>query len=171
MDQLLPSLVFYLFVLVLCLARPGAGRVFIGVFFLVMAVGVNVVISLLSPDLFVDLGAEAPLLTPYRWFFENIVASAPLLFGLLAAAYEITIGSMMLYKGRYVKWGLIGGIVFLIGITPLGVWTLVNPVLALALAVLLRQEYGRSLPEIIGDAVRRRRGRAPTSLVGRREGR
>jgi hypothetical protein len=91
MGQLLPSLVFYLFVLVLCLIRPAAGRVFVGVFFLVMAVGVNVVISLFSPDLFVGLGANAPLLTPYRWFFENVVASTPLLFGLLAATYEITI--------------------------------------------------------------------------------
>lgn len=168
MDQLLPSLVFYLFVLVLCLAKPGAGRVFVGVFFLVMAVGVNVVISLLSPDLFVGLGANAPLLTPYQWFFENVVASAPLLFGLLAAAYEVTIGSMMLYKGRYVKWGLIGGIVFLLGITPLGVWTLVNPVLALALVVLLRRQYVRSFPEIVGDAVRRRRGHAPATFAGRR---
>jgi hypothetical protein len=163
-------LVFYLFVLVLCLIRPAAGRVFVGVFFLVMAVGVNVVISLFSPDLFVGLGANAPLLTPYRWFFENVVASTPLLFGLLAATYEITIGSMMLYKDRYVKWGLIGGIVFLVGITPLGVWTLVNPVLALALAVLLSQEYGRSLPEMVGDAVRRRKGHASTTLVGRRGG-
>lgn len=171
MDQLLPSLVFYLFVLVLCLIRPAAGRVFVGVFFLVMAVGVNVVISLLSPDLFVGLGANAPLLTPYQWFFENVVASAPLLFGLLAAAYEVTIGSMMLYKGRYVKWGLVGGIVFLLGITPLGVWTLVNPVLALALAVLLRREYGRSLPGMLAEAVHRRRGHAPTSFAGRREGR
>ena len=90
MEQLVPSLVFYLFVLVLCLARPAAGRIFVGIFFLVMAVGVNVVISLLSPDLFVDLGAEAPLLTPYRWFFETLVAPAPLLFGLRGAAYEVT---------------------------------------------------------------------------------
>ena len=168
MDQLLPSLVFYLVVLVLCLARPGAGRVFVGVFFLVMAVGVNVVISVLSPDLFVGLGADAPLLTPYQWFFENVVASAPLLFGLLAAAYEVTIGSMVLFKGRYVKWGLIGGIVFLIGTTPLGVWTLANPVLALALAVLLGREYGRSLPGMVGGEIHRRKGPAPTSLAGRR---
>jgi hypothetical protein len=56
------------------------------------------------------------------------------LFGLLAAAYEVAIALLMLSKGRYAKWGLIGGIVFLIGITPLGVWTLANPLLALAMA-------------------------------------
>ena len=168
MGQLVPSLVFYLFVLVLCLARPGAGRIFLGIFFLIMAVGVNVVIALLSPDLFVGLGANAPLVPAYGWFFENVVATAPPLFGLFAAAYEITIGLMMLSGGRYARWGLIGGIVFLVGTTPLGVWTLANPVLALALAVLLGGEYGRSLPEIVGGAVRRLRSHAPATVAGRR---
>jgi hypothetical protein len=83
----------------------------------------------------------------YWWFFENVVALAPPLFGLLAAAYEVTIALMMLSKGRYAKWGLIGGIVFLIGITPLGVWTLANPIMALA--VLQRKEYDRSFVEML----------------------
>jgi hypothetical protein len=67
----------------------------------------------------------------------------------MAAAYEITIALMMLSRGRYAKWGLIGGIVFLLAITPLGVWTLANPLLALALALLVRKEYDRSLPEML----------------------
>jgi hypothetical protein len=46
---------------------------------------------------------------------------------LLAAAYEVTIALMMLSKGKYARWGLIEGIIFLIAITPLGVWTLANP--------------------------------------------
>jgi hypothetical protein len=41
------------------------------------------------------------------------------------------------------------GIVFLIGITSLGVWTLANPIMALALAVLLRKEYDRSFLEML----------------------
>jgi hypothetical protein len=71
------------------------------------------------------------------------------LFGLLVAAYEITIALMMLSKGRYVKRGLIGGIVFLIAITPLGVWTLGNPIMALALAYLLTKEYDQSFLEML----------------------
>lgn len=51
------------------------------------------------------------------------------------------------------KWGLIGGIVFLAGVTPLGTWTLANPVLALALTLLLRREYDRSLPEMLGSGL------------------
>jgi hypothetical protein len=141
--------VFCLLVLFLCLLRPPGGRLFVGVFFLVMAIGVNVVLVLVAPDLFVALGTQAPIVPLYRWFFEDVVALAPPLFGLLAAAYEVTIALMMLSKGRYVKWGLIGGIVFLIGITPLGVWTLANPIMALALALLLRREYDRSFVEVL----------------------
>jgi hypothetical protein len=144
-----PWAVFCLLVLLLCLVRPYAGRVFVGIFFLIMAVGVNVVLVLVAPDQFVALGTDAPVVPLYRWFFENVVALAPPLFGLLAAAYEITIALMMLSKGRYVKWGLIGGIVFLIAITPLGIWTLGNPIMALALAYLFTKEYDRSFLEML----------------------
>jgi len=114
-----------------------------------MAVGVNVVLVLVAPDQFVALGTGAPVVSLYRWFFENVVALVPPLFGLLAAGYEVTIALMMLFKGRYVKWGLIGGIVFLIAITPLGVWTLGNPIMALALAYLLTKEYDRTFLEML----------------------
>ena len=80
------------------------------------------------------------------------------MFGLLAAGYEVAIALMMLSKGRYAKWGLVGGIVFLIGITPLGVWTLANPVMALALALLLSKEYDRSIVDML-------RSRRPNAAV------
>jgi hypothetical protein len=148
-QQLITFALFSLLVLLLCLVRPGAGRIFMGIFFLVMAIGVNVVLVLVAPNLFVALGTNDAIIPLYRWFFENVVALAPPLFGLLAAAYEITIALMMLSKDKYVKWGLIGGLVFLIGITPLGVWTLANPILALTLAYLLSREYDRSLLEML----------------------
>jgi hypothetical protein len=148
-QQLITTAVFSLLVLILCLLRPDAGRIFLGFFFLVMAIGVNVVLVLVAPDQFVALGTDDALVPLYRWFFENVVAIAPPLFGLLAASYEVTIALMMLSKGKYAKWGLIGGIVFLLAITPLGVWTLANPLLALAMALLLRKEFNRSLLEIV----------------------
>ena len=149
MQQLITSAVLSLLVLILCVIRPNAGRIFLGLFFLVMAIGVNVVLVFVAPDQFVALGTNDAIVPLYRGFFENVVALAPPLFGLLAAAYEITIALLMLSRGRPVKWGLIGGIVFLIGITPLGIWTLANPILALALALLLRKEYDKSFVEML----------------------
>jgi hypothetical protein len=61
---------------------------------------------------------------------------------------------MMLSGSKYTRWGLIGGVLFLIGITPLGVWTLANPILALVL--LLSRTYDRSLPRMLRARVRPR---------------
>jgi len=156
MQQLMIWAVFCSLVLVLCLLRPNAGRIFVGIFFLVMAIGVNVVMVFVDPDSYIGLGADSfvPL---YRWVFMNLVALAPPLFVLPVAAFEIAIGLLMLSKGRYVKWGLIGGIVFLIGITPLGIWTLGNPILAIAMAYLLSKEYDRSFLELLHLTTRPRR--------------
>lgn len=134
--------------LILCLIRPNVGRVFVGLFFSVMAIGVNVVMVFVDPNSYIGLGADS-FIPLYRWVFINLVALAPPLFVLPVAAFEIAIALLMLSKGKYVKWGIIGGIVFLIGITPLGVWTLANPVMALALALLLRKEYDRSIVEML----------------------
>lgn len=138
-----------------------------GLFFLTMAVGVNLTLVLVSPEQFVALGAGAPLLEPYRWFFGSVVALAPALFGLLAAAYEAAVGLMVLSGGRRARWGLLGGIVFLVGTTPLGVWTLANPVMALALVALVKAEPGNSPAG--RDAVRGTGFRAPAT-TRRREG-
>lgn len=53
------------------------------------------------------------------------------------------VGLLILSHGRRVKLGLLGAIVFLLVITPLGVWTLPNPLMALGLARLLTKDYPR----------------------------
>jgi len=108
MQQLITSAVLSLLVLILCVLRPNAGRIFLGLFFLVMAIGVNVVLVFVAPDQFVALGTNDAIVPLYRWFFENVVALAPPLFGSLAAAYEVAIALLMLSKRRHAKWGLIG---------------------------------------------------------------
>jgi hypothetical protein len=164
MQQLIIWAVFCLLVLVLCLIRPNAGRIFLGLFFLIMAIGVNFVMVFVDPNSYIGLGADSyiPL---YRWVFTNLVALAPPLFVLPIAAFEIAIGLLMLSRGRYVKRGLIGGIVFLIGITPLGIWTLANPILALALVFLLRRDYDRSLQEMVRSLLGPRRRREGESAA------
>jgi uncharacterized membrane protein YkgB len=136
----------------LCLWRPHRGRVVLGIFFILMAVGVNVVLVLIAPDKFVGLGTDAPLLPFYRWGFEHVVAKAPAVFGLLAAAFESTIGLLLIKGGRRTEWGLIGGIVFLLAITPLSVWTLPNPIMAAALGVILWRR--RTEARLLSDASR-----------------
>jgi len=148
MEQLVIWSVLCLLVLAICLLRPNAGRIFIGIFFLAMAIGVNVVTAFIDPDSYVGLGAGS-FIPLYRWVFTNFVALAPPLFVLPVAAFQIVIALLMLSKGNYAKWGLIGGIIFLIAITPLGVWTLGNPIMAVAMAFLLTKEHDRSFVETL----------------------
>ena len=142
MDTVQETIIWAAFCLValgLALWRPGAGRLALGIFFIVMAVGVNVVLVLAAPDEFVDLGTSAPLLSPWGWVFDHVVAKAPAVFSLLVASYEVTIGMMMMKGGQWGSLGLVGGIVFLLVIAPLGPWTVANLILAVALgAILLR---------------------------------
>jgi hypothetical protein len=123
----------------LALWRPVAGRLVLGIFFIIMAVGVNVVLVLAAPDAFADLGTSAPLLSPWGWVFEHVVARAPAAFGLLVASYQVTMGLMMMKGRQWGSLGLAGGIVFLLVIAPLGPWTVSNLIMAAALgAILLR---------------------------------
>ncbi len=131
----------------LCLWRSSLGRVVLGGLFILMAIGVNLVFALLAPTGFVRLGTDAPLVPLYEWIFRHVVAVAPALFGLLVAAFEIIVGLLMIRGGRRGDWGLIGAIVFLVAIAPLGPWTLPNLIMAAALGVLLRRSRaGRRAP-------------------------
>ena len=85
-------------------------RIFLGFFFLVMAIGINIVTVLVAPQSYIEMGKNA-LIPLYRWVFLNIVSVNPALFVLPVAAYQITIALMMLNKKKYVKMGLIGGII------------------------------------------------------------
>jgi hypothetical protein len=115
---MLISSVFILAVTILCLVKPQAGRVFVGIFFLVMALGVNGSFTFSNPQAYVDY-AEGALIPFYRNLALNVVTINPLLFGLLLMAFEITMGLLILHKQKSVKIGLVGTIFFLIGIAPL----------------------------------------------------
>ena len=141
MDTAPATIVFTAFCLValgFALWRPDAGRLVLGLFIIMMAVGVEVVFVLASPDGFVDLDTTAPLLSPW-WVFAHVVAKAPATFSLLVASYGVAIGLMMMKGGRWGSLGLAGGIVLLLIIAPLGPWTVPGLIMAAALgAILLR---------------------------------
>lgn len=144
MEQLIPWAVFCTAVLMLCLLKPRAARVFVGIFFIIMAIGVNVVLSIAAPDQFVKLGTDTALIPFYAWVFQTFVAPAPQAAGILAATGETAVGLLILSGGRRARLGLLGAIIFLIIITPLGIWTLPNPIFAAGLVLLLRQDYPRN---------------------------
>ena len=77
--------------------------------------------------LYIELGRNV-LIPLYRALFQVIALNPPLLI-LPVAACQIAIGVLILNKRRYVKVGLVGGIIFTLAITPLGIEESPNPVL------------------------------------------
>lgn len=140
--------VFVLVVLVAAWAKPNATRIFLGFFFIVMAVGFHIVLVLRDPHAY-DGYATTALLPVYRWVFRTLVMPHALLFAVAAAAFEITVALLMLSKRHYAQLGLAAGSIFLIGITPLGVETLPNALLAGALAYLATKQFPANVLESV----------------------
>jgi len=149
------SSVFILAVVILCLTKPNAGRIFLGLFFLVMAIGVNGSFTFTNPQAYVEYASGA-LIPIYRNIALTIVELNPVLFGLLLMALEIAMGLLLLHKGKSVKIGLIGTIVFLIGIAPLSVIQLPWLGLIIGQAYLLTQDFETTFFEIIQSKMRSR---------------
>ncbi|HZW04625.1 MAG TPA: hypothetical protein VFF68_11905 [Anaerolineaceae bacterium] len=151
-----PITVFAAFALVLGALnwfKPQAGRIVTGVFFLLMAWGVNVTVLLTDPALIAATGANA-ILPVYRWFFNEILASYPVPLLIALIAFETTVGVLILSKGRGVRLGVLAAIAFCLWLTPVGVEEFIAPVLALAIGLLLRTSFDRSLVEMITGKVR-----------------
>ena len=54
---------------------------------------------------------------------------------------EVTLAGLILSRGRWVKVGILGAILFLVGISPLGFDVMPNLLLAAALVYLLTQDF------------------------------
>jgi hypothetical protein len=130
------------------LRKPNTGRIILGIFFLVMAVGVNGTITLFNPQSYFEY-SQGALLSIYRELGTNIISLNPVVFGLLLIGYEITIGLLMLYKGKFVKAGMIGSILFLIAIAPVSLIQIPWLGLAITPAYLSTEDFETSFWEIM----------------------
>jgi hypothetical protein len=130
------------------LRNPNTGRIMLGIFFLVMAIGVNGTITLFNPQSYVDY-SQGALLSIYRELGTNIISLNPVVFGLLLIGYEITISLLMLYKGKFVKAGMIGSILFLIAIAPVSLIQIPWLGLAITPAYLSTKNFETSFWEIM----------------------
>ena len=145
---MLISIVFVLLVVIFCVTKPNAARIFLGFFFLVMALGVNGSFTFGNPQAYLDY-ANGALIPIYRTLTVSIISISPFLFGLLVMIFEISMAVLLLYKGKFVKFGLMGTMLFLAGMAPLD-W-LQLPWLGLIIGeiYLFRQDFERSFLEMI----------------------
>ena len=139
---------FALILLLLALFKPQAGRIVFGVFFLLMAWGVNFPMMLYDPSLYPLAGANS-FIPLYRWFFTEVLALYPVPFILMLIGFETAVGVLTLSQGRWVKLGLGLGALFCLAIAwigPEGVWM---PAVAIAPLVMLRKDFPDSVLTIL----------------------
>lgn len=147
-EKLIWSIVFVSIVVLLCVLKPNTGRIFLGFFYLIMAIGVNLVNAVKNPLSTVQMG-ENSLLPFYRTFFSEVVSVAPVIFILLVVVFQITMGLLILGKNKNVKTGLIGTSLFLVWITPFGIIQIPWLGIAAVQIFLLGKEFDKSFLDII----------------------
>lgn len=153
-EKIIWSIGFVLFVIILCIVKPDIGRIFLGIFYLIMAIGINIVNAITNPQPTVQMG-EASLLGFYRIIFSEVVSKTPVLFILAIALFQITMGLLLLNKHKYVKYGLIGTSIFLILITPFGYIQIPWLGIAAIQLYLLTKDFDKTFIEITGSLFRR----------------
>jgi len=156
LTPIIVSSIFILAVVILCLTKPNAGRIFLGIFFLVMAVGVNGSFTFTNPQAYVDY-ADGALIPLYRDIALTVVEVNPFLFGLLLMAFEIAMGLLLLHKNKSVKIGLIGTMAFLIGISPLSLLQIPWLGLIIGEAYLITKEFDSTFLETVQSKLRPRK--------------
>jgi hypothetical protein len=158
--------VFVLAVAVFCLVRPQAARLFVGIFFAVMAIGIHGWWVISNPEGYVTF-AEQALLPFYRQLGVLLTQPHPRAFGIVMLVLEVTLAVLILSRGRWVKVGISGAILFLVGISPLGFDIMPNLLLAAALVYLLTQDFPRDAFTMLRD----RRGHGAELASSGRPGR
>ena len=138
-----------------CWWRPRPTRVFVGIFFAVMGLAIHGSFIATNPQSYVDFASSAPI-PVYRNIGLALTEPSPIAFGVFMLVFELVVAALILGKGRYVKAGLIAAIVFLLGITPLGLEELPNLIFAAGVGYLLTQDY----PTTAWTELRNKLGRA-----------
>jgi hypothetical protein len=148
--------VFTLAAAVFCFWKPQSARVFVGVFFAAMGLGIHGMFVLTNPQRYVDFAANAPI-PVYRDIGTGLIEPNPQAFGLFMLIFETAMSLLILSRGRYVKLGLLGAVLFLLAITPLGAEELPNVILAAGMASLLTHQFPTDVLTMLRNRFRDRR--------------
>jgi hypothetical protein len=153
----LASTVVGLLMCLACWRWSNVGRLLFVLLF-VWAGQINLRTALHNPTDYLNYAPLAPV-AAYRDFILGPFAQHIALFVIPVALGQLAIALFIALRGPAVRLGLAGAILFLLGITPLGIGSgFPAPlVMALAAALLWRFDYPRSLPTEMRSWVQRAR--------------
>jgi hypothetical protein len=119
-----------------------------------------------NPEGYVRFAEEA-LLPFYRQIGRFLTEPNPRTVGIVMLILEVVLAALILGRGRWVKVGILGAILFLVGISPLGFDVMPNLLLAAALVYLMTQDFPRDAFTMFATDV----AAGPLPRVGNREAR
>lgn len=143
--------------LVLSLLKPNAGRIAYAIIFALVGCGINYTVSFAFPGS-MQSWSEVAWLPFYRTVMGSWLAPLGGVFWFATATYELAVALLLLSRGKWVKLGLVGGMLFFLGITPIMAMTLPSVIGAAGLAYLLTKEYNSSVLDML--RAKRHQGRA-----------
>ena len=136
-DYWFPYVITHAVTLVLifiCFRWPKIGKAAWGVIFILAGI-FNIFTVIKNPDAY--LGYRDHAAEFYKFFIDGVFNSFTVFIVSLIAAGQILVGFFLLRKGKIFLLGILGGIVFLIAIAPLGVGSAFPSTLLMAFSLVL----------------------------------
>jgi hypothetical protein len=130
-----------------CFKWPRVARYVWGVCFL--AAGLfNIYSGWTSPQSYVEMYGKTALLSVYKDFIYGIFSDQTQIFVTLIASGQIAVGVLLFFKKIPFLVGIIGGIAFLVCISPLGVGSAFPATVLMAVSLFLLQRKMAKLEKV-----------------------
>ncbi|NIM90199.1 MAG: hypothetical protein GTO17_04545 [Candidatus Aminicenantes bacterium] len=122
------------FLIFICYKWPKIGKVAWGIIFILAGI-FNIYTGISEPQAYVDYGSSAIGL--YKKFIYGVFSSYTSLIVSLIALGQILVGVFLFMKRTLFFLGILGGIVFLLAISPLGIGSAFPSTLLMAISLVL----------------------------------
>jgi hypothetical protein len=120
--------------IVICYKRPNTGKVAWGIIFILAGI-FNIFMVIRNPYAYLSYRDHA--VEFYKFFIDGVFSSFTIFIVSLIGAGQILVGFFLLRKGKLFLLGILGGIVFLIAIAPLGIGSAFPSTLLMALSLMI----------------------------------
>ncbi len=118
----------------ICYKWPKAGKVAWGIIFILAGI-FNIFTVIRDPEAYLSYRDHA--VDFYKFFIDGVFRSFTIFIVSLIGTGQILVGLFLLRKGKLFSLGILGGIVFLVAIAPLGIGSAFPSTLLMALSLVL----------------------------------
>ena len=120
--------------LFICHKWPKTGKIIWGIIFILAGI-FNIFAVIRNPDVYLTYREHA--VNFYKLFIDGVFRSFTIFIVSLIGSGQILVGFFLLRKGKLFVLGILGGIVFLLAIAPLGIGSAFPSTLLMALSLII----------------------------------